>query len=401
MCVVGAGLVGLSVAHALVERHPGLAVLVVDKEDRVAAHQSGHNSGVVHSGLYYLPGSLKARLCVSGRMSIAEWCADGGVPYRTIGKLVIATRSEEVPALDELERRGRANGLGGLTRLGPEGIREIEPAAAGIAALHVPEAGIVDYPALAARIAERVRRAGGEIATGCAVTGIDHRGGGVVVHLGPDRAVAAGVVVNCAGLHSDRVAALAGITPSVGIVPFRGEYYTLREPLAGSIRALVYPVPDPRFPFLGVHFTPRVDGSVEVGPNAVLAWGREQYRGVPTDWSDLRATLGQRGFRRLARRHWRSGAREILTSRSRRLYARLARRLVPAVAHSDLAPGGSGVRAQAVAADGALVDDFVIERAGATVHVLNAPSPGATASLAIGRHVADMITPDIGRIART
>lgn len=400
VCVVGAGLIGLAVAHALVERFPGISILVVDKESGVAAHQSGHNSGVVHSGLYYRPGSLKARLCVEGRQAIARWAADGAVPYQTVGKLVVATRPSEIEALDELGRRGRANGLRGLTRLGPAGIGEIEPAATGIAALHVPEAGIVDYPVLARLLAARLDAAGAGIATGTALTGITHTDTGVVVDLGDERRVQAGLLVNCAGLHSDRVAAMAGVATPVRIVPFRGEYYTLAEPLAGAIRALVYPVPDPRFPFLGVHFTRRVDGSVEVGPNAVLALGREQYRGMPPVWADLREVLGDRGFRRLARRHWRSGTREMVTSRSRRLYARLARRLVPAVDHRDLLPGGSGVRAQAVGGDGSLIDDFVIERAGATLHVLNAPSPGATASLAIGRHVVDMITPDFRRIAR-
>ena len=389
VCIVGAGLVGLAVARALAARHDGISIVVVDKEDRVAAHQSSHNSGVVHSGLYYRPGSLKARLGVAGRDEMYSFAAEHGVPVDRCGKLVIATDPSEVPALDELERRGRANGLQGLERVGQRGIVEIEPEATGVDALIVPEAGVVDYPAVAQTMAGLLAADGARILTGAPVTSIDHTGSGVTVGAGEER-LQARVLVNCAGLQSDRVAMLAGLEPAVTIVPFRGEYYRLPDERASLVRALVYPVPDPRFPFLGVHFTRRIDGTVEVGPNAVLARGREHYRGAKGDWGDLRETLGHRGFRRLARRHWRQGLDELMGSRSRRRYARRARRLVPAVTADDLLPGGSGVRAQAVSRDGALVDDFVIERTGATVHVLNAPSPGATASLAIGAHVAYM-----------
>ncbi len=392
VCVVGAGLVGLAVGRALVAERPGTTVAVVDKEDHVAAHQSGHNSGVVHSGLYYRPGSLKARLCVAGREEVYRVCAEAAIPAERSGKLVIATDPAELAALDELERRGRANGLGGLRRLDLAGIRSIEPEATGLEALHVPEAGVVDYPALASRLAADLRSAGSVVLTGHRVTRIDHTGGGVVVEAGGER-LAARALANCAGLQSDRVARLAGVDPPVRIVPFRGEYYRMDPAAAGMIRALIYPVPDPRFPFLGVHFTRRIDGTVEVGPNAVLAMGREQYRGGRPDWRDTWETLRSGGFRRLARRHWRSGAGELIRSRSRRLYARQARRLVPAVRAEHLLPGGSGVRAQALAPDGSLVDDFVIEQVGSTVHVLNAPSPGATASLAIGRHVAAIVGP--------
>jgi L-2-hydroxyglutarate oxidase LhgO len=392
VCIVGAGLIGLAVARALAASHDGISIVVLDKEARVAAHQSSHNSGVVHSGLYYAPGSLKARLCLAGRDQMYAFAEQRGVAVERCGKLVIATRLEEIPALDELERRGRANGLTGLQRIGPGGISDVEPHATGVDALFVPDAGVVDFPEVARRIGADLESAGARIATSRTVTGIEHTATGVAVTAGPER-FEARALVNCAGLHSDRVAALAGVDPAVGIVPFRGEYYRLPHERAALVGALIYPVPDPRFPFLGVHFTRRIDGTVEVGPNAVLALGREHYRGSKADWGDLRETLGRRGFRRLARRHWRQGIDELLGSRSRRRYARRARRLVPAVTAGDLLPGGSGVRAQAVTREGALVDDFVIERTGSAVHVLNAPSPGATASLAIGAHVAGLVGP--------
>lgn len=392
VCIVGAGLVGLAVARALVDAFGGISLVVVDKEDGVARHQSSHNSGVVHSGLYYKPGSLKARLCVEGRRSVYELCETEGIAYDQSGKLVIATDESEIPALDELERRGNANGLERLRRLGPEEITEYEPHATGIAALHVPEAGVADFPAIAAHHSRKLEIAGAEVITGAAVTTIEHRGDGVGVEAG-DHRFTAGLLINCAGLHSDRVAALAGVQSDVRIVPFRGEYYRLVDDAAHLVSTLIYPVPDPRFPFLGVHFTRRIDGTVEVGPNAVLALGREHYRGIAPDWKELGSILAHRGFRRLARRHWLSGTSEMLNSRSTRLYARLARRLVPGLDKADLVAGGAGVRAQAVDPAGNLVDDFVIEKAANTVHVLNAPSPGATASIAIGRYIADQVQP--------
>lgn len=392
VCIVGAGLIGLAVGRALADTLEGLSLAVIDKEDGVARHQSSHNSGVIHSGLYYKPGSLKARLCVEGRRALYELCEREGIGAEQSGKLVIATDVSEIPALEELERRGNANGLEGLRRIGPEEIVEYEPHATGVAALHVPEAGIADFPGLAESHARHLEKAGAEIITGAEVTGIDHAGDRVSLVAG-DRRLTTGFLINCSGLQSDRVAALAGIEPKVRIIPFRGEYYELVDSAADLVRALIYPVPDPRFPFLGVHFTRRIDGSVEVGPNAVLAVGREHYRGTSPDWAELRSVLAHRGFRRLARRHWRSGTAEMLHSRSTRLYARLARRLVPALRREHLVAGGAGVRAQAVDARGNLVDDFVIEQAGKTVHVLNAPSPGATASIAIGRHIARQVEP--------
>jgi L-2-hydroxyglutarate oxidase len=387
VCVIGAGLVGLSVAYALARSVDGVSIAVVDKEDRIASHQSGNNSGVVHSGLYYRPGSLKARLCVEGRRALYELADSADVAIRRTGKLVIATSDGELPVLDELERRGTANGLLGLERVGPSGVRAREPNAVGVEALWVPEAGIVDYSAVARHLAGLVERRGGVVLTGRRVTTLDHGVSRVSVGL-DEGTIDAAVVVNCSGLQADRVAQLAGIRPSIRIVPFRGEYYRMVEPAAGMVRGLIYPVPDPRFPFLGVHFTRRVDGVVEVGPNAVLALAREQYRGRGPDWRDMLEVFGYSGFWKLAARHWRAGMVEIVRSRSARLYARAARRLVPDVEHGHLVEGGVGVRAQAVARDGTLVDDFVIETSGATIHVLNAPSPGATASIAIGEHIA-------------
>lgn len=393
VCVVGGGLVGLGVARAITEEFAGISVAVLEKESRLAAHQSSHNSGVVHSGLYYRPGSLKARLCIEGRREIEALGAEGRIPYRRSGKLVIAVEESEIPALEELERRGRANGLADIRRLGPDEITEVEPAATGIAALQVGDAGVVDFRALAEHLGETLRTAGARIITGAEVTEIAHRSTGVSVVVADGRRYRAKALVNCAGLHSDRIAGMAGLSPGVRIVPFRGEYYLLTEEAAELVAGLIYPVPDPRLPFLGIHFTRRIDGTVEVGPNAVVGLGREHYRGSAADWPEFFSILGHRGFQRLAMRHWRHGISEMLQSRSTRLYARLASRLVPDLTHRDLLAGGAGVRAQALDRDGVLVDDFVIERAGATIHVLNAPSPGATASIAIGRHIAGQFGP--------
>ncbi len=388
--IVGAGLIGLATARALVESLPGRSIVVMDKADSVATHQSAHNSGVIHSGLYYRPGTLKADLCASGRTLMYDFCEERGIPHRRTGKLVIASNEREIPALDELARRATANGLTGIERLGPRGITEYEPEAVGLAALHVPDAGVVDYPTVASHIALELEASGVSILLDAGVTDIRHATDGVSVLAG-ENALKVAVLVNCAGLHSDRIALLSGLEPAVRIVPFRGEYYRLSDQAERLVQGLVYPVPDPRFPFLGVHFTRRIDGAVEVGPNAVLALGRENYRGTPVDWGDVRDTFAYRGFRRLATAHLASGVKELVNSRSRRMYARLARNLVPAVRTKDLLPGGSGVRAQAVTRDGKLVDDFVIQKTDATIQVLNAPSPGATASLAIGRHIAAQV----------
>jgi len=391
VCIIGAGLIGLSVGRALAEAYPGISQVILEKEDEVGFHQSGHNSGVVHSGLYYKPGSLKARLCVEGRTELARFCDEQGVPFREPGKLVIATRASELEVLEELYRRGTENGLKGLRRLEAAEIKEFEPAAIGIAALHVPEAGVVDFPMVAQKLASTLRATGAEVLTGQRVTGISVDSSEARIQTA-DREISAAVAVNCAGLHTDRVAAMAGVSSEIRIVPFRGEYYTLTEEAAGLVKSLIYPVPDPRFPFLGVHFTRRVDDKVEVGPNAVLALGREHYRGTSPEWADVREVLGVKGFRKLAMKHLWTGASEAIRSRSKTMYSSSARALVPDVRRQHLVAGGAGVRAQAVTPDGRLVDDFVIEEAGPTVHVLNAPSPGATSSLAIGRHIAGLVS---------
>ena len=389
-CIIGGGLIGLAVGRALYEQRPGLSLLILEKEDRVAGHQSGHNSGVIHSGLYYRPGSLKARLAVAGARSMYELCAEAGIAHSRSGKLVIATDRSQLPALDELERRGNANGLEGLRRIRREEIREIEPAATGESALVVPGAGVVDFREVAQYLARVLAAAGATVDLGSRVTRI--RETATAVEIGVDgSAFRSRLLVNCAGLHSDRVARMTGMTPPVQIIPFRGEYYTMRG--GPQVNALIYPVPDPRFPFLGVHFTRRVDGSVEVGPNALVALGREHYRGSRPNWSDVSEMVRYPGFRRLAWTNLVPGAREFINSKSKRLYSRLAARLVPQLRSEHLEAGGVGVRAQAVDSQGRLVDDFVIETTEKAVHVLNAPSPGATASLAIGDYVATLIGP--------
>ena len=386
--VVGGGIVGLASALALLDRKPGASVVVLEKEAALAAHQTGRNSGVIHAGLYYKPGSLKATTCARGRMLLQRFCEQHAVPFERCGKVVVATTAEEVPRLEELERRGRANGLTGVTRIGPDELREREPHAAGMAALHVPSTGIVDYGEVARGYARALVQKGAEVRTGARVMGIEGRGESVVVES-TGGAVEARVLVACAGLDSDRVARLAGLTVDVAIVPFRGEYWMLAPERAHLVKHLVYPVPDPAFPFLGVHFTRRIGGGVEAGPNAVLALAREGYRRSSFDARDAWEVARWPGFWRMAGRHWRAGIREQLRSLSRGAFARSCATLVPEVRPEDLTPGGAGVRAQAVGRDGSLVDDFAFAEAPRMVHVINAPSPAATASLAIGEHVAE------------
>jgi len=363
-------------------------VIVLEAEGRVGAHQTGHNSGVIHSGLYYRPGSLKARTCAAGREAMYAFCEEHAIPHRRTGKLVVATREQQLPALATLEARGRANGLKGMTRLDPDDVRRLDPEVRAVAGLWVAETGVVNFGAVAGALAERIGRRGGEVRLGAAVQAVRQANGGVRI-VTPQGDVTARLLVNCAGLNSDRVARMAGLDPGVAIVPFRGEYYELRPERAGLVRNLIYPVPDPDLPFLGVHFTRRIDGRVEAGPNAVLAWRRDGYERWSFRLRDAIDTLRFPGFWRLARRFWRTGLAEQGRSLSKPLFVRALQQLVPAVRSADLRWGGCGVRAQAVDRHGALVDDFHIIEGDSGVHVVNAPSPAATASLSIGLQVAE------------
>jgi 2-hydroxyglutarate dehydrogenase len=376
VAVVGGGIVGLATARALALR--GRRVVVLEREGRTGAHQTSHNSGVIHAGIYYAPGSLRARLCAEGAARLYEYCAEKGIRAERCGKLVVAIEPADVARLDELERRARANGVPDLARLGPEEIAAVEPAAAGLGALHSPHTGMVDFAAVARAYAEDVVAHGGEIRTGVAVRALRDDGGGVEV-LTDGGVVRAARGVACAGGWSDRIALASGVRPDVRIVPFRGAYLQLAPERAHLVRGQIYPVPDPALPFLGVHLSRTVAGDVIVGPTALLVLRRR----------DAVATLAWPGTARLMRRFWRTGLRELATAASRGILARDAARYVPEIRVGDLRPGPSGVRAQALGRDGTLVDDFLIARSGRAVHVLNAPSPAATASLAIGDAVAD------------
>jgi L-2-hydroxyglutarate oxidase LhgO len=386
--VVGAGILGLAIARRLTRLVPGAQVTVLDKEQHVAAHQTGHNSGVAHAGLYYAPGSLKATLCRRGMSQLRDLCQERGLPYDECGKLVVARNDGEVGRLREIERRATANGVPGLRWIAGGALREIEPNVAGVAALHSPRTAIVDFAAIARSLATDVTAAGtGTLLLGHEVTGIAAARGEVRVTATGGVESAFDHLVICAGLHADRVARLAGDDAGPAIIPFRGEYLRLKAARSDLVRGLIYPVPDPALPFLGVHFTRRVDGTVEVGPNAVLAFAREGYRRTDLAFEDLAETLRWPGFRRLVRRHWRSGLRELHGSLSRRAFLREAREFIPSLERADVEPAPAGVRAQAVDRDGSLVDDFRISRVGRIVAVRNAPSPAATSSLAIAEHV--------------
>lgn len=387
--MVGAGIVGLATARALQRAHPGIDVVVADKEPEVGRHQTGRNSGVVHSGVYYRPGSLKARMVATGRRELLDLCDERGLDAEVCGKLVVATRADEVPMLDEIVRRADGNGVA-IERLGPGGIHDVEPHVAGVAALRVPSAAIVDFGTVARALAEEVGRRG-VVRLSAPVDRLRERDGAVEADVAGET-LRVGAAVNCAGLHADVLAARSGHRSDVRIVPFRGEYHELVPARRHLVRALVYPVPDPRFPFLGVHLTRMVDGSVHAGPNAVLALSREGYRWRDVDVREVRSLVGAPALRHLARRHWRPGAGEVLRSIGAPLLVRAVQRLVPEVRGRDLVRAGAGVRAQACRPDGTLVDDFVVERHGRIIHVLNAPSPAATASLAIGRHIADLVS---------
>ncbi|WP_069816415.1 L-2-hydroxyglutarate oxidase [Streptomyces sp. TP-A0874] len=384
--VVGAGIVGLSVARALLLSRPGSAVTVLDKEPTVAAHQTGHNSGVVHAGLYYPPGSLKAVLCRRGVGLLEEYTADKGIPYQKLGKLLVALDRDEESRLLGIRERALANGVPDIRMLGPDGLRAIEPHATGRAALHSPHTAVVDFPRVARSLAEDITALGGQVLLGRTVRAINQSAGAVRVSTGAEHVVADQAVL-CGGLHADRLARLAGGAPGPRIVPFRGEYYRLTPQRASLVRGLIYPVPDPRYPFLGVHLTRRHDGSVDVGPNALLALAREGYRHRDVDLRDLRESLAWPGLWQLGRRHWRTGARELAGSVVKRRFVAAARAYVPELDPADLRRAPAGVRAQALDRDGALVDDFRIETVDRVVAVRNAPSPAATSALAIAEHV--------------
>lgn len=388
--VVGGGIVGLAIARELGLRRPHARVVVVEKEDRLGAHQTGHNSGVVHAGIYYKPGSLKAELCTRGRTLLREYCAERGLPYDECGKLVVAVDPAELGRFEALERTARENGVPGLVRVEGPDITGVEPAARGLVALHSPATAITDYGAIARAYADDVVRAGGEVMLSTKVTGIRRGVGGIDVttSVAPQRFDR---LVVCAGLHSDRVSRLADGLDGPRIVPFRGEYMSVAPAKADLVRGMVYPVPDPRYPFLGVHFTRRVGGGLEVGPNAVLGLAREGYRRTDVRWPDVRDLATWPGTWRMARTHWRTGVVEVRGSLSVRAYMRSAQRYVPEIGPDDVRRAGAGVRAQAVDRDGSLVEDFRIFHQDGVTTVRNAPSPAATSSLAIAEHVVDAI----------
>jgi L-2-hydroxyglutarate oxidase LhgO len=387
--VIGGGIVGLSVAREATRRFPRLRLALFEKEARVGLHQSGHNSGVIHSGVYYKPGSLKAHTCVEGAAAMVEFCREQGVPFEICGKVIVATSQDELPRLQDLLERGRANGVSGLRMLAPEQLREIEPHATGVAALHVPGTGVTDYAKVCEKYAELIAAQGGAVQTSTKVVGIRESNGGIMIET-TGGAIAASGAINCAGLFSDRISRMAGETPEVRIVPFRGEYYDLVPERAELVRALIYPVPDPRFPFLGVHFTRRISGKVDAGPNAVLAFKREGYRARDFSLRDTVESLSFPGFWRVAAKHWRMGKDEAQRSVSKASFVAGLQRLVPEIRAEDLVPGGSGVRAQAIQRSGALVDDFQFSQNKHMLHLYNVPSPAATASIAIGRAVVEM-----------
>ncbi|MEX0703708.1 MAG: L-2-hydroxyglutarate oxidase [Planctomycetales bacterium] len=390
LVILGGGIVGLATAYRFGERFPDRRIVLLEKEPELARHQTGHNSGVLHSGIYYKPGSLRAINCRAGREAMVAFCAEQGIPHEICGKVIVAVDESEVPRLERIHERGLANGVK-CEIIGRERLAELEPHAAGVRAIHVPEAGIVDYVAVCRRLAEIVRERGGEIRTSARVTAIAQRNGEVVVVESTQGPVAAKLAVNCTGLYSDRVAKLAGQGPDAKIVPFRGEYYELKPEAEHLCRNLIYPVPDPEFPFLGVHFTRMVQGGVECGPNAVLAFAREGYKKTDINLRDLCESLTYIGFLRMAAKHWKTGCGEMWRSFSKRAFVKALQRLMPEIRAEHLHAAPAGVRAQALSRDGNLVDDFLVFEHGRVVNVCNAPSPAATASLNIGRLIVEKL----------
>lgn len=392
--VIGGGVVGLATGLSLARRFPQASVVVLEKESELAAHQTGRNSGVIHSGIYYKPGSFKARFAKAGSESMVRFCQEHGIQHEVCGKLIVATTESELAGLQKLLQRGRDNGLQ-VASITPEAVREIEPHVRCVAALRVPTTGIVSYRQVSRKMAELLGASGGRVGLGQRVRRIVDEGGKHRVETDTEE-FQARFLVNCAGLHSDRVATLAGEQAPAKIVPFRGEYYELVPERRSLVKGLIYPVPNPDFPFLGVHFTRMIDGSVHAGPNAVLAFRREGYRKTDLSWGDLAETLTFAGFWRMAAKNWREGSREMWRSWSRAAFLRSLQQLIPEVQDADLRPCSAGVRAQALLPSGQLVDDFLIVTGRRSLHVCNAPSPAATASLEIGRHVADQVPADFG-----
>ncbi len=392
--VVGAGLIGLSTAMQLLSIKPDIKLTIIEKAASAASQQSGHNSGVIHSGIYYKPGSFKAQFCVEGRASMTRFCQENEIPTWTCGKLIVATDAAEEARLDDLLERGTANQVEGLRMAGPSEMAEIEPHAAGTKALYAPKTGIVDFRLVAQAYEEKVKSRGGEIQFGAKLQSIHQserrRSDAAYILQTASGEIATRNLINCAGLHSDIVAAMTGINPAVRIVPFRGEYYTLQKSSEHLVKGLIYPAPDPQFPFLGVHLTQTMKGWVEAGPNAVLAFKREGYRKRDFSFQDLGRTVTFPGFWKMALKNWKTGIWETNRSLRKSVFLNSLQRLMPELTMSDLAPGGSGVRAQAVSPDGSLLDDFRIDQRENAIHVLNAPSPGATSSLVIGRYIADI-----------
>jgi L-2-hydroxyglutarate oxidase len=390
VAIIGGGIIGLATAYRLTQQEPERRIVVLEKENELAHHQTGHNSGVLHSGIYYKPGSLKAINCREGKKAMEAFCAAEGIDYDICGKVIVATNEAELSALERIFERGQANGVQ-CAMIDKEHLAELEPAAAGIKAIHVPEAGIVNYKQVCQRLAARIEEQGGQIITNARVNAIHERSGEIVLDT---QAGEWGVqyMVNCAGLHSDRVTAMSGHTPDVKIVPFRGEYFELKPQAEHLCRNLIYPVPDPSFPFLGVHFTRMIEGGVECGPNAVLAFAREGYLKSDLNVKDLMETLTYPGFIRLAAKYWRTGFGEMWRSVNKAAFVRALQHLVPAIRAEDLVTAPAGIRAQAIAPDGGMVDDFMIQESDRMVNVCNAPSPGATASLNIGRLIVDKLS---------
>jgi L-2-hydroxyglutarate oxidase LhgO len=388
--VVGGGILGLAVGRELLIRRPGTRLIVLEKESELASQQTGHNSGVIHGGIYYKPGTLKARLCVAGAAELVTYSEEQDIPYRLCGKLIVATDESELPRLEELAARAEANRVPGVRVVNEDELKEREPHCRGIKALWSPNTGIVDYRQVATAYARAIESMGGEIRLGHEATGLQRFGKNTVVRAGYSE-FKASAIVTCAGLYSDRVSALSGAPASPAIVPFRGDYFVLRPDRRYLVRSNIYPVPDPRFPFLGVHFTPRVNGEVWLGPNAVLAFSRAGYQLTNVNLRDLRTTFGNSGFRSFARRNWRTGFSEMERDLRKSSFLKSLQRYVPELNESDLLPGPSGVRAQALTETGDMVDDFVIDVQPGILHLRNAPSPAATSSMQIGRYVSDRL----------